>query len=137
MLAAEAVGGMQRVLELTVEHARTRLQFGRAIGSFQGVKHRCADMLVRVEHARSAAYHAAWALDQGTDDRALAASLAHVVCASAYVAVCEDAIQVHGGTGFTWDHPLHLYAKRAVSAAALVGGRAFHADRLAALVLDA
>ncbi len=136
VLAAEAVGGMQRVLDLTVDYAKTRLQFGRVIGSFQGVKHRCADMLVSVEHARSAAYHAAWALDQGTDDAALAASLAHVVCAQAYVEVVDAAIQVHGGIGFTWEHPLHLYAKRAVSGAALLGGRAFHVDRLATLVLD-
>jgi acyl-CoA dehydrogenase len=136
VLAAEAVGGMQRMLELTVTYAGTRLQFGRVIGSFQGVKHRCANMLVAVEHSRSAAHHAAWAFDTGLDDTALAASLAHVVCARSYLDVVDDAVQVHGGIGFTWEHPAHLYYKRAVSGAALLGGRAFHHERLAALVLE-
>jgi alkylation response protein AidB-like acyl-CoA dehydrogenase len=136
VLAAEAVGGAQRLLDLSVEHARTRLQFGRPIGSFQAVKHRCADMLVEVEHARSAAYHAAWAHDTGVDDPSLAADLATVVAAAAYLAVAKGAVQVHGGIGFTWEHPAHLYYKRAVGDAALLGGRAAAADRLAAAVLD-
>jgi alkylation response protein AidB-like acyl-CoA dehydrogenase len=119
-----------------VEYARTRLQFGRAIGSFQAVKHRCADMMVAVEHARSAAYHAAWAADAGVDDPRLAADLATVVTAEAYLRVAKSTVQVHGGIGFTWEHPVHLYYKRAVSDAALLGGRATAADRLAGAVLD-
>lgn len=136
VLAAEAAGGAQRLLDLSVEYARTRLQFGRAIGSFQAVKHRCADMAVAVEHARSAAYHAAWAADSGVDDPRLAADLATVVTAEAYLRVAKSTVQVHGGIGFTWEHPAHLYYKRAVSDAALLGGRAMAADRLAGAVLD-
>jgi acyl-CoA dehydrogenase len=136
VLAAEAVGGAQRLLDLSVEYARTRLQFGRPIGSFQGVKHRCADMLIEVEHARSTAYHAAWAADAQVDDPRLAADLATVVTAEAYLRVAKDAVQVHGGIGFTWEHPAHLYYKRAVSDGALLGGRAAAAERLAAAVLD-
>jgi acyl-CoA dehydrogenase len=136
VLAAEAVGGAQRLLDMSVEYAKTRLQFGRAIGSFQAVKHRCADMLVDVSHARSAAYHAAWAHDAGTDDPRVAADLATVVTAEAYLHVAKSTVQVHGGIGFTWEHPTHLYYKRAVGDAALLGGRAAAADRLAAAVLD-
>jgi acyl-CoA dehydrogenase len=136
VLAAEAVGGAQRLLDMSVGYARTRLQFGRPIGSFQAVKHRCADMLVDVEHARSATYHAAWAHDTGIDDPRIAADLATVVTAEAYLRVAKSAVQVHGGIGFTWEHPIHLYYKRAVSDAALLGGRAAAADRLAAAVLD-
>jgi alkylation response protein AidB-like acyl-CoA dehydrogenase len=136
VLAAEAVGASQRLLDLSVEYARTRLQFGRPIGSFQGVKHRCADMLIEVEHARSAAYHAAWAADAQVDDPRLAADLATVVSAEAYLRVVKNTVQVHGGIGFTWEHPTHLYYKRAVSDAALLGGRAAAAERLAVAVLD-
>ncbi|HEX7355007.1 MAG TPA: acyl-CoA dehydrogenase family protein [Mycobacteriales bacterium] len=140
ILAAEAVGGAQRLVDMSVEYARTRLQFGRAIGSFQAVKHRCADMLVEVEHARSAAYHAAFAADDGTDADAaeprIAADLATVVSAEAYLMVAKNTVQVHGGIGFTWEHPTHLYYKRAVSDAALLGGRAAAAERLAGAVLD-
>ncbi|RFU21501.1 acyl-CoA dehydrogenase family protein [Geodermatophilus marinus] len=136
VLAAEAVGGAQRLLDMSVEYARTRLQFGRAIGSFQAVKHRCADMLVDVEHARSVAYHAAWAQDAGTDDPRVAADLATTVTAEAYLRVAKNTVQVHGGIGFTWEHPTHLYYKRAVGDAALLGGRAAAAERLAAAVLD-
>jgi alkylation response protein AidB-like acyl-CoA dehydrogenase len=136
LTAALQVGLADRLTEATVAYAKERMQFGRPIGSFQAVKHRCADMLVEVEHARSAAYHAAWAHDTGVDDPSLAADLATVVCAAAYLAVAKSAVQVHGGIGFTWEHPAHLYYKRAVSDAALLGGRAAAADRLAAAVLD-
>jgi acyl-CoA dehydrogenase len=136
VLAAEAVGGAQRLLDMSVEYAKTRLQFGRAIGSFQAVKHRCADMLVDVAHARSTAYHAAWAHDAGTDDPRVAVDLATVVTAEAYLRVAKTTVQVHGGIGFTWEHPTHLYYKRAVGDAALLGGRAAAAERLAAAVLD-
>ncbi|HEY5335454.1 MAG TPA: acyl-CoA dehydrogenase family protein [Mycobacteriales bacterium] len=138
ILAAEAVGGAQRLLDMSVEYARTRLQFGRTIGSFQAVKHRCADMLVEVEHARSVAYHAAFAADAGTDadETRLAADLATVVSAETYLQVAKSTVQVHGGIGFTWEHPTHLYYKRAVSDAALLGGRAAAVDRLAGAVLE-
>jgi len=136
LLAAEQVGGAQHLLDLTVAHAKDRLQFGRPIGSFQAVKHRLADMLVRVEHARSTAYHAAWALQDGIDDAFLAVSIAQVTCSEAYYRVAADAIQLHGGIGFTWEHPAHLYYKRAVTDAALLGSAEMHRDRIAAAVLD-
>jgi alkylation response protein AidB-like acyl-CoA dehydrogenase len=136
LLAAEQVGGAQRLLDLTVAYAGTRLQFGRPIGSFQAVKHRCADMLVLVEHARSTAQHAAWALQDGTDDADLAVSVAQATCSQAYQRVAADAVQLHGGIGFTWEHPAHLYLKRAVSDAALLGSAAAHRERIAARMLD-
>ncbi len=135
-LAAEQVGGAQRLLELTIAYANTRLQFGRKIGSFQAVKHRCADMLVLVEHARSAAYHAAWALQDGTDDPDLAVSIAQATCSQNYQEVAAATVQLHGGIGFTWEHPTHLYYKRAVTDAALLGSASAHRDRIARLVLD-
>ncbi len=136
LLAAEQVGAAQYLLDLSVEYARTRLQFGRPIGSFQAVKHLCADMLVLVEQARSVAYHGAWALDEGTDDPRIAASLAQSVCSTAFTQVAAMAVQVHGGIGFTWEHPAHLYLKRAYTDAALFGGAEAHQERLAQLVLD-
>ena len=137
MLAAEQVGAAQHLLETSVGYARTRVQFGRAIGSFQAVKHRCADMLVDVELARSTALHAAWSLDEGTDeDRRIEASLAKAVCSDAFTRVAAATIQVHGGIGFTWEHPAHLYYKRAITDAALLGSATDHRERLAELVLD-
>jgi alkylation response protein AidB-like acyl-CoA dehydrogenase len=136
LLAAEQVGGAQKLLELSVAYANTRLQFGRKIGSFQAVKHRIADMLVLVEHARSTAYHAAWALQDGSDDPDLAVSVAQATCSENYQRVAADTVQVHGGIGFTWEHATHLYFKRAVTDAALLGSAAAHRDRIAALVLD-
>jgi alkylation response protein AidB-like acyl-CoA dehydrogenase len=134
VLAAEQLGGCQTMLDRTAEHARTHIQFGRPIGSFQAVRHRCADMLVATEHARSAVYHAAWAADTGIDDVALASSLAHVVASAAHTEVSGGALQLHGGIGFTWEHPTHLYLKRAWSDATLLGGRNFHRARLAPLL---
>ncbi len=110
---------------MSVEYATARLQFGRPIGSFQGVKHRCADMHVAVEQSRSTAYHAAWTLDDPSlDDPRIAVDLATVETAADYQAVAKNTVQVHGGIGFTWEHPVHLYYKRAVSDASLLGGRA-------------
>jgi alkylation response protein AidB-like acyl-CoA dehydrogenase len=137
LLAAEQVGGAQRLLDISVAYAKSRMQFGRAIGSFQAIKHRCADMLVLVEHARSAAYHAASALQTGTDDPRLVASIAKATCSETYQFVANSAIQIHGGLGFTWEHPAHLYLKRAITDAALLGGAEQHRDRIALLVLDA
>jgi len=136
LLAVEQVGAAQHLLDLSVEYAKSRLQFGRPIGSFQGVKHRLADLLVDVEHARSTAYHAIWALTDGSDDPALATSIAQAVCSAALSHVATDTIQVHGGIGFTWEHQAHLYYKRAAANAVLLGGAEQHRDRVAAMVLD-
>lgn len=136
LLAAEQVGAAQHLLDLAVEYAKSRLQFGRQIGSFQAVKHKLADLLVDTEHARSTAYHAAWALGDGSDDPALAAAMAQAVGSAALSHVAADAIQVLGGIGFTWEHQAHLYFKRACTDAALLGNAEQHRDRIAALVLD-
>ncbi len=136
LLAVEQVGAAQHLLDLSVEYAKSRLQFGRPIGSFQAVKHRLADVLVDVEHARSTAYHAVWALTDGSDDPALATSIAQAVCSAALSHVATDTIQVHGGIGFTWEHQAHLYFKRAATDAALLGNAEQHRSRVAAMVLD-
>ncbi len=136
LLAVEQVGAAQHLLDLSVEYAKSRLQFGRPIGSFQAVKHRLADLLVDVEHARSAAYHAIWALSDGSDDPALSSSIAQAVCSAALTHVATDTIQVHGGIGFTWEHQAHLYYKRAATDAVLLGSAEQHRDRIAAMVLD-
>jgi len=136
LLAVEQVGASQHLLDIAVEYAKTRLQFGRPIGSFQAVKHRLADLLVDVEHARSTAYHAVWALTDGSDDPALAASIAQATCSAAFSRVARDAIQTLGGIGFTWEHQAHLYFKRATTDAALLGSAEQHRDRVAKLVLD-
>jgi alkylation response protein AidB-like acyl-CoA dehydrogenase len=107
---------------MTVEYAKVRHQFGRPIGSFQAIQHRCADMLVEVEKARMAATYAAWASAADTADTALAAADAKALAGDAYRTVTTQAIQVHGGIGFTWEHDLHLYFKRAQSSAVTFGG---------------
>jgi len=122
MLAAEQVGGAQRCLELSTEYAKTRLQFGRPIGSFQAIKHKCADMLVETEFARSAAYQAAFAAAE--NDEAQLQSAAHVArsyCSEAFFHAAADNIQIHGGMGFTWEHPAHLYFKRARASSMMFG----------------
>lgn len=136
LLAAEQVGAAQHLLDLSVDYAKSRMQFGRQIGSFQAVKHRLADMLVDLEHARSTAYHAVWALTDGSDDPALAASIAQATCSAAFSRIAKDTIQVHGGMGFTWEHQAHLYFKRATADAALLGTAEQHRARVATLVLD-
>jgi alkylation response protein AidB-like acyl-CoA dehydrogenase len=130
-LAAEQVGGAQRCLDMAVDYAKERIQFGRAIGSFQAVKHRCADMLVLVEGARSAAIHAASTCH---DDLAVAASVAKLACSEAFLQVALDNMRVHGGIGFTWEHDAHLYVRRAKSTELIFGSPDHHAERLAALV---
>ncbi len=120
-LSLEQVGGAQWCLETSVEHGQTRFQFGRAIGSFQAIKHRLADMLVSVEHAKSTAYHAARIVDD-TDELLVAAPLAKSVCSEAYLRAASDTIQILGGTGFTWEHDTHLYLKRAKSTSLMFGG---------------
>ncbi|MFP5068167.1 acyl-CoA dehydrogenase family protein [Pseudonocardia nantongensis] len=136
LLAAEQVGIAQHLLDRTVAYAKERLQFGRPIGSFQAVKHRCADMLVGVEHARSAALHAAWAVGFGVDDPDLAVSIAQATCSEVCYRVAAETIQLHGGIGFTWEHPAHLYYKRAIADAALLGSAEVHRERISAAVLD-
>ena len=136
LLAAEQVGAAQHLLDRSVSYARARLQFGRPIGSFQAVKHRLADMLVDQEHARSAAYHAAWTLQTGNGDPALAASIAQATCSAAFIRIAADAVQVHGGIGFTWEHGTHLYFKRAFTDSAVLGGPEDHRSRIAEFVLD-
>jgi alkylation response protein AidB-like acyl-CoA dehydrogenase len=137
-LAAEQAGGAQRVLDLMVEHARTRHQFGRPIGSFQAVQHTCAAVLVEVEAARSAAYYAlrtaaaqSGASQSGEDELAAVASLAKAVCSQTYRHAADAAIQVFGGIALTWEHPIQLYFKRARSSEILLGAPAYHRDLLA------
>jgi alkylation response protein AidB-like acyl-CoA dehydrogenase len=133
-LACEQVGGAQAALEMTVEYVNMRQQFGRPIGSFQAIKHRCADLLVEVESARSAAAYASPAVAAGADDASVAASIAKVYCSQAYFHAAAECIQMHGGIGFTWEHPAHLYFKRAKSSEALFGWPAQHRDRIATLI---
>ena len=133
-LAAEQVGGAQRCLDMATDYAKTRLQFGRPIGSYQAIKHKCADMLVAVEFAKSAAYAACTAAAENSPDLLEAAALAKAYCSEAYFKVAAENIQVHGGMGFTWEHPAHLYFKRAKASDLLFGDAAHHRDRLAELV---
>jgi len=135
-LSAEMVGGMQWVLDTTVEYAKTRQQFGRAIGSFQAVQHQCADMLLMTESARSAAYYAAWTLTERDPAASAAVSVAKAYCSDAFREVCNRGVQVHGGIGFTWEHDLQLYYKRSKSSETLYGDATFHRERIARLVLD-
>jgi len=129
-LAAEQAGGARRCLEESAGYARTRYQFGRPIGSFQAVKHRCADMLVQVELAEAAAREAALLAAEGSERFAVAAATAHVCCSRAYLFAATENIQVHGGIGFTWEHPAHLYFRRAKSSQLLFGGPAVYHERL-------
>ena len=107
------------------------MQFGRPIGSFQAVKHLCADMLLELESARSAAFYAASAAARGQEDLPAAAAVAKACCSEAYVRVATDSLHVHGGLGFTWDHDAHLYFKRARSSRMLFGDPRFHREQLA------
>jgi alkylation response protein AidB-like acyl-CoA dehydrogenase len=134
LLAVEQVGAAQRVLELTVDYAKVRNQFGRPIGSFQAVKHRCADMLVDVESARSAAYHAIGCLQTGSDELPVAAAMAKALCSDAFLSTAATSIQLHGGIGFTWEHPAHLYLKRAKAGQLLFGDPGHHRAALADLL---
>jgi alkylation response protein AidB-like acyl-CoA dehydrogenase len=134
LLACEQLGGAARVLEMSVGYANTRVQFGRKIGSFQAIKHRCADMLVEVESARSAAYHGIWTAVHQPAELGVAASLAGSVCSEVYTRVALDNIQNHGGIGFTWEHPAHLYLKRAKSSQLFLGSPTKHRSRLATLL---
>jgi alkylation response protein AidB-like acyl-CoA dehydrogenase len=138
VLAAEQVGLAQRCLDLTVEYLKTRYQFGRPIGSFQALKHRCADQWAAITQARAVARYAADRLAadsaSGSPDTAVAAALAQAYCGPVAVRAAEECVQLHGGIGFTWEHPAHLYLKRAKADALLFGPAARHRARLAELV---
>jgi alkylation response protein AidB-like acyl-CoA dehydrogenase len=136
-VCAELVGIVQRVLEMSVDYAKTRQQFDRPIGAFQAVQHQCADMLLLTESARSAAYYAAWALSANAPDAPRALAIAKAYASDAARDVCHHAIQVHGGVGFTWEHDLHIYFKRARADGALFGDATFHREQIARLILDA
>ena len=130
------LGAAEAVMNLAVEYAKVREQFGRPIGSFQAVKHRCADMLVDVEAMRSAVHHAAWALGSGGTEAAETAAVAKIWCSDAAVRVAESALQVHGGIGFTWEADVHLYLKRAQLDQVAFGDARHHRARLAAMLRD-
>ena len=133
-LAAEQVGGTQQCLDMAVGYAKERMQFGRPIGSFQAIKHRCADLLLECETARSAAYYAGWCAAAGDEDLPVAAAMAKAHCSDAYYRAAAENIQIHGGIGFTWEHPAHLYFKRAKASQLMFGDPAHHRARLADLV---
>jgi alkylation response protein AidB-like acyl-CoA dehydrogenase len=135
-LAAEMLGGAERVLELSVEYAKERVQFDRPIGSFQAVKHRAAEMLLDVESIRSAVYYAAWALERDHGDASLAASMAKAYASDAFRRVAASGIQIHGGIGFTWEHDMHLYFKRAKGSEVSFGDATWHRERMAGLLRD-
>jgi len=135
-LAAEQLGGAQKVLELSVEYAKVRHQFGRPIGGFQAIKHKCADMYVAVESARSAVMNAAAVADESPQDLPAAAALAAAYCGEAFFQAAGETIQIHGGIGFTWEHDAHLYFKRAKSGQTLLRTPAAHREALAGLVLS-
>ena len=130
-LSAEMVGGAQRCLDMAVEYAKVRVQFGRPIGSFQAIKHKCADMLLEVESAKSAAYYAGWAAGEDNEELPVVASLAKAYCSDAYFHAAAENIQIHGGIGFTWEHDAHLYFKRAKSSEILLGDATYHRELLA------
>jgi alkylation response protein AidB-like acyl-CoA dehydrogenase len=133
-LAAEICGAAQRVLDMTVEYAKLRVAFGKPIGTYQGVKHKCADMLVEIENAKSLTYYAAWALDDGSDEAVQAVSMAKAYASDAGRKVCAAGIQLHGGIGMTWEHDLHLYLKRAKACEVAFGDATWHRERLARLM---
>jgi alkylation response protein AidB-like acyl-CoA dehydrogenase len=130
-LAAEQVGGAQMCLDMSVEYAKVRVQFGRPIGSFQAIKHKCADMLLEVESGKSAAYYAGWCAAEMNDELPSVACLAKAYCSEAYFHAAAENIQIHGGIGFTWEHPAHLYFKRAKSSELLFGDPTYHRELLA------
>jgi alkylation response protein AidB-like acyl-CoA dehydrogenase len=133
-LCAEMCGGAQRVLDMTTEYAKIRVAFGKPIGSYQGVKHKAADMLVEIENAKSLTYYAAWAMDENVPEAPLAASMAKAYVSDAYRRAAGTGIQLHGGIGFTWEHDLHLYFKRAKSSEFTFGDASWHRERVAQLI---
>jgi alkylation response protein AidB-like acyl-CoA dehydrogenase len=135
-LCAEMCGGMQKVLEMSVDYAKVREQFGRPIGSFQAIQHKCANMLVQVESSKSATYYAAWAVANDVAEAHLAACMAKAYCSDAYRMVSGEGIQIHGGIGFTWEHDMHLYFKRAKGSEVTFGDATWNRELVAREVLD-
>jgi alkylation response protein AidB-like acyl-CoA dehydrogenase len=135
-LCAEMLGAAEVVLELSVAYAKTREQFGSPIGRFQAIQHRCANMLVLLESARSATYYAAWAIDAARPDAHASACMAKAYCSEAFSRIAGDGIQIHGGMGFTWESDLHLYFKRAKASEAAFGSPAFNRELAARALID-
>jgi alkylation response protein AidB-like acyl-CoA dehydrogenase len=133
-LCAEMCGGAQRVLEMSVDYAKVREQFGRPIGSFQAIQHKCANMLVETESSKSATYYAAWAVANDVAEAPLAAAMAKAYCSDAYRHVAGEGIQIHGGIGFTWEHDMHIYFKRAKGSEFTFGDATFNRERVAQLI---
>ncbi len=131
LLSAEMVGGAQACLDASTTYAKERYQFGRPIGSFQAIKHKCANMLMEVEMARSAAYYAGWAAAEDPEELSLAASLAKAYCSDAFFHAAAENIQIHGGIGFTWEHDAHLYFRRAKSDEIYLGDATYHRELVA------
>jgi alkylation response protein AidB-like acyl-CoA dehydrogenase len=134
-LACEQAGGTQACVEMTVAYATDRFQFGRAIGSYQAVRHRCADMFIAAETSRATARHAARAVADGDPDGPVAAAIAKSYCSEQFLRAAADTIQLHGGTGFTWEHPAHVFFKRAKASSLLFGDPAAHRARMAPALL--
>ena len=137
LLAGEATGVAEACLDESVSYAKIRVQYGKPIGSFQAIQHKCADMLLLVESARSASWYAAWAVDAGADDAELAARTARAYAGDAAFRCAAENIQIHGGVGFTWEHSAHTYFKRARADQALLGGPATHRAQVADHLLGA
>jgi alkylation response protein AidB-like acyl-CoA dehydrogenase len=133
-LSAEMCGAAQRVLDITVDYAKMRVAFGKPIGAYQGVKHKCADMLIEIENAKSLTYYAAWAVDEGEPDATMAVSMAKAAASDAGRKVCAAGIQLHGGIGMTWEHDLQLYLKRAKASEIALGDANWHRERIARLL---
>jgi len=130
-LSAEQVGGAQKCLDMSVQYAKERVQFGRPIGSFQAIKHKCADMLLRVESARSASYYAGCTAAENEDELPVIAALAKAYCSDAYFRCAAESIQIHGGVGFTWEYDVHLHFKRAKSTETFLGDATYHRELVA------
>lgn len=135
LLACEQVGAAEACLDMAVDYAKTRVQFGKPIGAFQAIKHKCADMMLLVESSRSAAYYAAWAVDHEPSEVLEAASVAQSYCSPALFSCAAENIQIHGGIGITWEHDSQLYFKRAKAAETLLGTASLHNERLLDIIL--
>jgi alkylation response protein AidB-like acyl-CoA dehydrogenase len=133
-ICAEMCGGAEKVLEMSVEYAKVREQFGRPIGSFQAIQHKCANMLVEVESSKSATYYAAWAVANDVAEAPLAAAMAKAYCSDAYRHTAGEGIQIHGGIGFTWEHDMHIYFKRAKSSEVTFGDATWNREIVAQLI---
>jgi len=133
-LCAEMIGTAQRTLDMTVDYSKQREQFGRPIGSFQAIKHKCAEMATELEAARSAAFYACWAVATGAEDAALSTHIAKSYCSDQLAHLAGEGVQAHGGIAFTWEHDMHLYLKRAKTQQVLLGDGAFHRELIARIV---